>query len=50
LSNTDLTKGYDYNALILATPEGAGAYDPRYGKADLYEEGFHAYATVRFLF
>ena len=50
LSGTDLTKGYDYNALILKTPEGAGAYDPRYGKADLFQDGLHAYATVRFLF
>ena len=50
LSGTDLTKGYDYRALILATPEGKGAYDPRYGQADLFEPGFHAYATVKFLF
>ena len=50
LSKTDLTKGYDYNALILKTPEGAGAYDPRYGQADLFEEGTRAYFTVKFLF
>ena len=50
LSKTDLTKGYDYNALILKTSEGAGAYDPRYGKADLFEQGTNAYATIRFSF
>jgi len=50
LSSTDLTKGYDYNALILRTTEGAGAYDPRYGKEDLFDEGTRAYFTVKFLF
>ena len=50
LSGTDLTKGYDYNALILRSSEGAGAYDPRYGKADIFEQGTNAYATIRFSF
>ena len=50
LSKTDLTKGYDYNALILRSSEGAGAYDPRYGKADIFEQGTNAYATIRFSF
>ena len=31
LSNVDLAKGYDYRALILQSPEGAFAFDPRYG-------------------
>jgi hypothetical protein len=50
LSGTDLTQGYDYNALILATPDGADAYDPRYGLADLFEPGTRAYATLKYLF
>jgi hypothetical protein len=50
LSGTDLTRGYDYNALILQTTEGAGAYDPRYGMEDLFEEGTRGYFTVKFLF
>jgi hypothetical protein len=50
LSGTDLTKGYDYNALILKTSEGAGAYDPRYKNADLFDPGTRAYLTVKFLF
>ncbi len=35
----DLYKGYDYNAMIRATPDGANAYDPRYGMDDLFEAG-----------
>jgi hypothetical protein len=50
LSDTDLSQGYDYNALILATPDGANAYDPRYGMADLFNPGTHAYATVKYQF
>jgi hypothetical protein len=50
LSHTDLTKGYDYNALILATPEGRGAYDPRYKQADLFEDGARASFTIKYLF
>ena len=50
LSHVDLSKGYDYNALIRATPEGAGAYDPRYGKEDLFDPGTSGYFTVKFLF
>jgi hypothetical protein len=50
LVRTDLTQGYDYNALILATPEGRGAYDPRYGQEDLFEDGTRAYVTIKFEF
>jgi len=50
LSGTDLTKGYDYNALILKSPDGAHAYDPRYKNADLFDPGTRAYVTVKFLF
>jgi len=50
LSGTDLTKGYDYNALILKTTDGAHAYDPRYKNADLFDPGTRAYVTVKFLF
>ena len=48
--STDLTKGYDYNALIRATPDGAGAYDVRYARTDLFEDGTRAYFPVKFLF
>ncbi|MGE3841816.1 MAG: TonB-dependent receptor [Vicinamibacterales bacterium] len=50
LSRTDLTKGYDVNALIRATTDGANAYDPRYGMEDLFEDGTRAYFTAKFLF
>jgi hypothetical protein len=50
LSGVDLTKGYDYSALILRSPEGQGAFDPRYGKEELFEEGTHAYFTIKYLF
>jgi hypothetical protein len=50
LSAVDLTKGYDYNALILATPEGQGAYDPRYKQADLFEDGARAYFLIKYEF
>ena len=50
LSGTDLSKGYDYNALIRATPDGANAFDPRYGMADLFEDGTRGYFTLKLLF
>jgi hypothetical protein len=50
LSHTDLAKGYDYNALILASPDGANAKDVRYKMADLFEQGTNAYFTIKFEF
>jgi outer membrane receptor protein involved in Fe transport len=50
LANVDLRDGYDYNALIRATTDGANAYDPRYGMADLFEPGAQGYFTVKFIF
>ena len=50
LRNVDLSQGYDVNERILATPEGAGAYDPRYNMDDLFSAGTQGYVTVRFLF
>ncbi len=50
LSSSDLSRGYDYNALILATSDGVKAYDPRYGMADLFNDGTRGYATVKFQF
>jgi hypothetical protein len=50
LSRTDLLAGYDYRALLAATPDGANAYDVRYGMADIFEAGTNARFTVRFEF
>jgi hypothetical protein len=46
----DLTKGYDYRALINATPDGASAYDPRYGMEDLFTTGAQGQFSIKFLF
>ena len=50
LSHTDLTKGFDANALIRATPDGVNAYDPRYGKDDLFTPGLQGQFSVKLLF
>jgi hypothetical protein len=50
LANTDLAQGYDYDALIQASPDGQNAYDPRYGMDDLFNPGTQARFSVRFLF
>ncbi len=50
LTNTDLSQGYDYNALIRDTPDGANAYDPRYGEPDLFEDGARGQFLVKFQF
>jgi hypothetical protein len=50
LGNTDLFDGYDYNALIRASPDGQNAYEPRYGMEDLFEPGTQGQFTVKFLF
>ena len=49
-SNVNLAAGYDYNALILATQEGAQSYDPRYGMEDLYNPGLQGQFSVKFIF
>jgi hypothetical protein len=50
MSNVNLTKGYDYKALIAATPDGALAYDPRYGQPDLWQAGTQGQVSVKFIF
>src|SRR4029078_12299608 len=47
LSKTDLTKGFDYNALIKASSGGLNAYDPRYGMADLFQTGAQGQFSVK---
>jgi outer membrane receptor protein involved in Fe transport len=49
-SNVNLAAGYDYNALILQTQEGARAYDPRYGMKDLFNPGLQGQFSVKFIF
>jgi hypothetical protein len=50
LSGVDLARGYDYNALILASPSGANAYDPRYKQADLWQQGTQGQFSIKYLF
>jgi hypothetical protein len=50
LANVDLFKGYDYNAMIRATSDGANAFDPRFGMDDLFEAGTQGQVSVKFLF
>jgi hypothetical protein len=52
LSRVDLSKGYDYRALLAATPDGRqnNAYDPRYGMEDIFDSGTQGYFTLKFLF
>jgi len=50
LQTTNLANGYDYNALLDATPDGANARDPRYQMDDLFNPGLQARFSVRFMF
>ena len=50
LSGVDLARGYDYNALIMASPSGAKAFDPRYGKPDLWQAGTQGQFSIKYLF
>jgi hypothetical protein len=50
LSGTDLSKGYDYNAMIRASSSGQASYDPRYGQADLFQTGAEGQFSVKFSF
>ena len=50
LNNTNLFNGYDYRAMIAATPDGQNAFDPRYGLDDLFSSGFAGRFGVKFTF
>ena len=50
MSTVNLSQGYDYNALILATKDGKNAYDPRYGQPDLWNTGLQGQFGIKFLF
>jgi outer membrane receptor protein involved in Fe transport len=49
-TDVDLAAGYDYNALIRATQEGALSFDPRYGLEDLFNPGLQGQFSVKFIF
>jgi hypothetical protein len=53
LNHLNVFNGYDYRSLLNATEDqlsGRGAYDPRYGLADLFNTGFQGRIGVKFIF
>ncbi len=50
LSGVNLAKGYDYLALIKASPEGNFAFDPRYNMPALFQQGTNGFFDIKFLF
>jgi hypothetical protein len=52
LSGVDLFEGYDYNAMLRATPDaaGRGAIDPRFGLDDIFNPGFAGRLGIKFTF
>jgi hypothetical protein len=58
ISSFDLTQGYDYEALLAATPDAqkpasantSGFRDPRFGLPDIFNPGFEGRFMVRFMF
>jgi hypothetical protein len=50
LHTIDLSKGYNYNSLILASPDASRAYDPRFGLGDIFNTGFSGRLGIKFSF
>jgi hypothetical protein len=50
LKAVNLAQGYDYNAAIRSSADGARAYDPRFGLTDLFNPGFTGRLGVKFTF
>jgi hypothetical protein len=50
LHSTDLARGYDYRAMIAARPDGANAFEPRFGMDDMFNPGTTGHFLVKWLF
>jgi hypothetical protein len=50
LSETDLSKGFDWKSMVAATPDGQHGLDPRFGKAAIFNPGFSGRFMVKFIF
>jgi hypothetical protein len=50
LHDVDLSKGFDWRALVAATPDGAHALDPRFGKDAIFNPGFGGRFLIKFIF
>lgn len=50
LSDTNLANGYDFEAMLRATPDGDDAFEPRYGMDDLFNDGTSGHFLIKWLF
>jgi hypothetical protein len=50
LSEVDLSKGFDWKKMVLETPDGQHALDPRYGKDAIFNPGFSGRFLIKFIF
>jgi hypothetical protein len=50
VSGVDLSKGFDWRALVLDTPEGSWMLDPRYRQDAMFNPGFAGRFLVKFVF
>ncbi len=50
LIDTDLSKGFDWKAMVAATPDGQHALDPRFGKAGIFNPGFSGRFMIKYIF
>jgi hypothetical protein len=50
MAGINLFNGFDYNALIARSSQGAAAFDLRYKKEDLFNPGFQGRFGVKFTF
>jgi hypothetical protein len=50
LHTTNLAQGYDYEAMLRATPDGADAFEPRYGMDDLFSDGTSGHFLIKWQF
>jgi hypothetical protein len=50
LHSVDLSKGYDYAAMIDALTDPAGPRDPRYGMDDLFNDGATGHFLIKYSF
>jgi hypothetical protein len=50
LHDVDLSKGFDWRAMVAATPDGAQALDPRFGNPAIFNDGFAGRLGIKFIF
>jgi hypothetical protein len=50
LNGVNLANGYNHTSLLLATPDGVNAFDPRYGQPDLWAPGLQGQLSLKFTY